>query len=664
MMSCQNPCSSAIWQGLLDLSEPMTRQKIPPLQPHGKTRTRKAAGNNHHKLRKNQMPDEFLGEGCLTSQVSPIKITAIGLPLWGSGRHDDGQGPGNARLFCKENAMRSVLQWSVLTAWVCGIAISLAAVCDAAPAHQPLIVVSVASFEKLDGDVRWFVRSAGPESAPRFESLLQAWKKIGGLPGLDQIRPSGAVVWLDGVQLHGYIFVPVADPKRLLAALGPQVFEVTEQPSGVLKLKVKERTFFVKAKDKRWTCIADCEEALAEVPDDPSTALTGVPGRHSMAVRFSINGVPERLREKFVQNLRARADADLAGGRPLGQSEAGWVGYQLGLNGSTSLFQAMATDLDDITVGWSLDRKAGKFFLEASAQARPGTAMADCFARFGLCKTAFSGLALPGAAFTGQWTAKGDTASMADMLSVIDKIRKGVRSDIEQQGMPGDEAAISKQVADGLIDVLREMIVDGRLDGAVSVKLAPGAALMLAAAHVADGRKLDKEYERVVEKLRTMDAAEADRLFRPDQQYKGFNLHTLEIPAPPDAQSREMIAKLLGEKLQVVLAIGGQGIYLAAGKGGLSAVKQAIDRSAENALQPAPSFRCTVALQSVAGFVRAAGGGGDQAEGGVIAKLLQAPPGRDCVTFTLQPQDRNFGMRLEAEQGVVRLIMLSLVGGM
>ena len=533
----------------------------------------------------------------------------------------------------------------------------------AAADTKPVAVVSLASYDELLSDVSFVGKLADrPELGRMLEGLVAMVTQGKGLAGIDKSRPLGLIVQSDGSQVFFYWFVPITDLKAV-GELLELYATVEETDKGIYKVSPKngKKPEYVRS-DGRWAFVAKKPEWLAHVVADPTAVLAGLEKQYLVAGRLFAANVPSNLREMVLGQLQNKARADLEQQKP-GESDQAYgvrkkVGQQV-----LGLLTGLLNDLDQVTLGWSMDRKAEKTALDLSVTARPGTPSAAQLALIEKTSSNFAGFRSPGATLVANMAGKIPAAKIEILTTLIDAVHTQALQDAQKK-TPADRLDLAKTFIDDVAETLKKSVNSGRCDGAVAVTLDPKAATVVAGTHVADGALLDKALHSLAALAEKENPAVAGLVKFDAERAKDIRFHTVTIPIPSEAENREKVVQLIGEKLEVVIGIGPQSIYLAAGRDAMATLRRAIEASVAEAAHTVPPVEITLALEPLARFVATVGKDKDRPGAELIQAELKKTPGVDHIRLVAQPIPQGISYRLEVEQGIVRLVgRLAAMGG-
>ena len=522
---------------------------------------------------------------------------------------------------------------------------------DSPDAAKPVAVISLASYNEVLGDVNWIGKLAErPDVGTAIEGFLAMVTQGKGLAGFDKSRPFGFIVEANGPQIGGCAFIPVTSLKELLNVL--ELYTTVEQSNGLFKItpKGKGKTTYVKEAGA-WALAAEKPEWVAQMAADPLALLGGFEKQYLLSARFFAANLPATLREKLVADIAKGIHRDFApkAGEPEQLTAARKkLGDSL-LETLTSLVQ----DLDQVTLGWTLDRKAENTMLDVSVTARSGTPLASQMA-FQQIASSFSGFRLPGAAVSGNWAATLPAVKIEMLSALLDAVRAEAVRGIEKKNEPN--AAVAKEIVNDLADLLQKTVKSGRSDGAATVMLGPQTATALAGVYVADGSILDKVIHRVFDEIGRANPAVASLAKLDADRLKDVRFHVVSIPIPPGSKDREKALQLIGENLEVAVGIGPTAVYASAGRDALATLKRAIEASAAPASAAILPLDLALDVEPIAAFAAVAGKPQDQPKAALVASELKKTPGQDHVRLVVRQIPQGIQYRLVVEPGIIRLI--------
>jgi hypothetical protein len=535
---------------------------------------------------------------------------------------------------------------------------------------KPLVTVSFSGYDELKADIE-FIGKLGDnaELAQGLEGMLKLFTQGQGLAGLDTTKPWGAVMLTDGQQAFPvYGFVPVTDLKQLLSVVGPLLpgGPPEEAADGVYELDLDGPTVFIQEKGG-WALITSSREDLANVPADPLKVLGGLHQKYDLAVRASIQNVPLIFRQMFFEQIQAGAEVGME--RLPGESDEDYAIRQGVTKKMMQQLNTTVNQLDEVLIGWAIDRQTGNSYIDFQVTAVAGTKTAAQFAQVTAAKTNFAGFDLPGAALTGNWAGTVTDADVAEAKNGLANLRATALKELENQDLSADELQLAKQLLSDLLEVLEKTIESKTMDGGLALMLKSGGLTFVAGGAIADGAKLEKALKQLAVEIQK----EEPNLLKGDpyllkldaETHQGVRFHTLAIPT--DEMDDENVTKLFGDTLDVVLGISETSVYLSAGRDAASTLKQVIDGSKANPGKDIPPMRISLAATPIAQFVAAVAEEEEvQQMAAMVAAMLAQTDGKDHLTLTSQQIPNGAVVRLEIEEGLLKLLgsLGQMFGGM
>ena len=525
----------------------------------------------------------------------------------------------------------------------------------AAKDMKPVAVWAFAGYDEIKSDIAYVGRiSDNPDLDKNLEAVLKLFTRNQGLAGLDKSRPWGAVIQTDGQDITGYAFVPVSDLKQLLGVLQPFIGDPKDAGNGVMKIEKGPKPNYFKEIAGGWVIMSDKPETLAAAPTDPAAAVAELNKQYDIAARVYAQNVPAAMRSKFIENMRRDVDRDLK--RRSSEKDEDYVMRVKVTRDVVQSIEQLANDLDQVTLGWSLDSKTEKAFLDVSLVLKPGSPTAEQTAKaLADTKTNYAGFRLPGAAVLGNVDGQMVEAKKAIVDEIVAFVRKQALAGIDKEPKSDEEKKIARDLVREVLTVVEQTVKQGRVDSAMSLVLEPKAVTFVAAGRLVDAPRLEKVARQVTGIVKNANPTVGGWIKLDADQWQSVKFHTVSIPIPADAKDREKAVQLLGETLDVAIGLGPDSIYVGVGRNALSTLKQAVEKSAAGAQGVTP-LQLSVALRPIAEFVAVVGEAKDRPKAAAIAKELATPTGLDHINVLGQAIPNGVRYRIEIEPGVVRLL--------
>lgn len=506
---------------------------------------------------------------------------------------------------------------------------------------RPAVVVSVSSVDRLLGDIGALTRTAG-------------WPQIGGLvtlltspytQDLDAKSPAGMFVTLNGGEPSGVAFIGVKNFDSVMKKLEEQFGKPEELGDGVLKLSL-QRDFFIKHQGN-WLFLSDKAATLGSVPADPTKYLASLNGAYTVAVQVNADAIPQELKaaalEELKKDTKNRLERELEGKSDDDRRQAEQSAQQ-GLEVLSSLIQ----DTDQLTLGWSTDRTANKTALEFALSAKSGTKFAEHLSRNSKQRSRIAPFPLPESAVSLLYNIAVPPAMTAMLVKSTDNLRaKATKAIDDNPNIPDSTSRTAiKEAANLLIDVLAATIQQGQFQGAVAVKLVPGALQVAVGGTVADGAKIEKALRGIAGAMK--DIPEFPTIKFAAENHQKVDLHTLTVPVP---SSNADAVKVLGSQVNIAVGTSPDRAYIALGGNAVDLLKKALD--AQPSVSGTSPFALKVALTPILSFAGAMNSDPNLEK---LAKASGKTSGKDHILIVAKAAERSVTYRLEIEEGVLSLI--------
>lgn len=517
---------------------------------------------------------------------------------------------------------------------------------------RPALVVAFSGYDALKSDVAMLGElTNNPNLLASFEGTIAMLTHQQGLAGLDSGRPWGVLGAFTGTQAQAVAFVPVTDVSHLLDALEGVVGPPEDLGNGIQRIETPNMALFVKQQGN-WAYIAQALEALEGLPKDPSPLLAGLHQDYDLAVRLSVQNIPQNLRDQAIDQIRNVAR--LATVRQSGQTEEEFRQQQQNVEMQLAALSLVLEQVDHVTLGLLVDGKARKLaidvgleFTEAAVQQAGGAALATAPASL------VAGAMLPGALGALHFNVAGPAEQAAGLAAPIQTLRTEWLENIEQDTKIHDPRlkALLKQLVIDLTDEMQATAARGQFALAASVSGQTPLGVVVGI-QVADGARLEAAIKRFMEGGKQIPGFPAVKLDA--AEYNGARFHKLSLPTAEVFPNDESARKLFGPTFDATLAFGPQTAYLAIGPKGVELVKQALDLSSKTeAVAELPPFKASISLGQLAGLLSQQPNSNPML---AMMALQLGNAGQDHLHLTIAPYGRGVRYRLEAEEGLLRVL--------
>jgi hypothetical protein len=522
---------------------------------------------------------------------------------------------------------------------------------DAAQGAKPIAVLSIASYERIMADVAMFGNLAGnPDLDKNLDGMLKLFTQGQGLAGLDQKRPWCITLTTDDVSFQPLVYLPVDNAKQLLESLAGLIGEAQDSGDGVFELNVFGQTIFVKEKNK-WAVIGQTTEAVNGAAGDPAKLLGGLETSYDVALRLYIQNIPEVYRSMAIDQLRMGVETGL--GRLPNEGDTEYEARKKITEKQLETLTTAISDIDQLTLGAALDLEAKSGHIDLSVTAVPGSKSAKQMAQMQAIPSGFAGFLAPDAAASLNVTSQIAKEDAQQITAALATIRASALDHVENHSKLSDEGSkkLAKEMLGEVFDAIQATLESGKIDAGATLNLSDKAMALVVGAYVAEPQALEealRKFTKLAEKEPNFPGIKFDA-----DSHEGVRFHTTSIPVPQD----KSVAKVLGEKLDVAVGIGPKSVYFALGSDSLKLAKQLIDKSKSPSTKALPPFQLNVALAPIFKFAAAMQEDEEQRKSITsLADELAKSAGKDKVSLVVTPQKAGLTIRLEAQEGVLRLL--------
>ncbi len=517
---------------------------------------------------------------------------------------------------------------------------------------QPVAVVSFCGYERFFKSIDVLGKLAGNDNlGAGAEATVKMMTGGQGLAGLDTKRPWGAVAELKGGVPSVYGVLPVTDLKALVQVLQQMQVAIRDAGDGIYNLQIQSTSLFVKQQGDWAYIAADAEQLKSPLPN-PAKGFGDLPEKYLVAVRLNAANVPPEMLAPYLQMLEMTFQANLQ--QADGETAADFEARKAIAEKSLAEARRALNDLDQLTLGFAVDDQTHSAYLDLLATAKPGTAMAQRFAKSKSMRTHFAGFADPTALFSGMWAALIEENGQAQALAALDAAEAKWLRSLETKSLSADVSKKLSQSIRDVMDVAKATVKSGKAEGGAAAYYQPSSLTVVLGGAISDGAKLEKVLGDVLELARKEDPAFAKVVKLDVEEFQGLKLHRAKGPLP-DSADPNMI-KVFGRELELVVALGAQSGYLAVGPDSLKILKQVIAKSQSEGEREVPPLRLSLALGAAATLAADVGEEAQRPQAQVVAALLSQSRGLDHLSLIATPVDNGTRVRLEVEEGILKIL--------
>ncbi|MGH7129306.1 MAG: hypothetical protein ACREIV_12110, partial [Planctomycetaceae bacterium] len=370
----------------------------------------------------------------------------------------------------------------------------------------PLVVVNVASADRLLGEVTYMFEAAGREDMNDLVTGLLG--NLGDLKGLDRTRPLGVMLFLEPgfpPQPQPVGFIPVKDIDDLLETLsiGPLRAEAVVGEDGRYQLVPKNNPrpgremLAVLRGDYLFVTNTEGELLLdAELPN-PVEVTQSLVNRYDAAVSVNMQSVPEAMKTILLDFVRAQAEADLQ--QRDDEPESAYQMRRAAGESNLKVFEQLLTQTDDLVLGIDASRERQSVVVEALIHATPDSAYAKYLQELGGQASHFTALLSDASPLTLSVSWKMDEREKTLLSESIGSVQTQMISQLEV------DSPLERPIND-LAAALTETATAGHLDFFLQFRgKPPEGFVLLGGAKVARGRSIGSAVQAIFQHLQQTD---------------------------------------------------------------------------------------------------------------------------------------------------------------
>lgn len=475
-----------------------------------------------------------------------------------------------------------VKQWLASAAFAVAVFAGLVVPSMAQQSAAPVATVVIAPVERTLVDVAWLIKAVNVEGIGELVSSMGDFYTT----GLDKSKPLGVIVTLEEGMPKALVCLPNSNHKDFFKQLSDAAVQVDELGKDLYEVAVGPQLLVAKV-TKDWIFVGQNEDAVENVPKNPSELFGDLHTRYTMSVKIDLQQIPEELKETAIENLRAGFEGAMqnAPGQTDEQKEAAAEMGELQM----AQIEEMINSTQQVVLGWQIDSGKQQVYIDGAVLYTAGSKLAKQMEAQANLKSGFTGLTLPGSSVDVRFTslATNDDDKKVAKQSMENSLNQ-MEAQLENSNLPENITEAIQEFAEGFVEIFGKTIDEGVIDGAASASVADDVLRVVIGGRLADGHALEAELKSLVEELPKTNEVKIEFDVG---KYNGFNLHQVSIKVP----SNEPRAKaMFGDSVKIMIAGGDKAALLALDSTGDATIKAAID-----AIKAKPSVDVKSPVQGV-----------------------------------------------------------------
>jgi hypothetical protein len=508
----------------------------------------------------------------------------------------------------------------------------------AAEVEKPLAVVSITNLDRLLNDTSYLLKAC---NVPEFGGIISVMTTA-YTQGLDKTRPLGLTLDFDGQSPTVVAFIPVADRQTFFDGLGGIGIEPDDLGDGLYEIAASGNAIFVK-ESNGWLYVAQTEDALDDVVENPQIMLGELPNKYDIAVQLNVQALPAEYRDYVTDQIRDGFERGLAE-----QGDATDDDAKVAREVAEAQLEQMEQNLRDteqLIVGWAIDSKKQQTYLDGAVMFVAGSKLAAQMDANKDTKSDYTAFKLPDQAIHSRTSSK---ISAGEKEPLKGNLRNSIKQ-LEKRIEDIDNTQVSEALMKftrGLVKIVEQSIDEGVLDGATSVSVADGTLRAIVGARVADGKAVAKQVQDLIASLKGLPGV-------PEVQFAyathgGMTLHRTTIPIDSDDKP---IQKMFNGKINVTIATGDKSVAVSIDPDGDASLKAALDAMKKTPAVTVPPVQAFVSVSRILQYAQSIS---PNSMIDVVLEEIKQHGDKDMVRLDASNIPRGAVYRLSIDEGVLR----------
>ncbi len=455
---------------------------------------------------------------------------------------------------------------------------------------KPTVVVAIAPLQKILKDLGYVTRASGvPEAGGLATTFIRAYSG-----GVDDKRPAGFAMTLDeNSQPITVAFIPLTDREAFFEPLG-SLGEIDDLGEGLYAMNIGPQSVYAQ-EEGDWLFVAQQEEHLESVMDDPSAIIGKLADRYDLAIKVDVESIPDTLKDMLISQMKDGYERAMEQQAANQSEEERAIAEATGAQSMAQLEQ-MVRETSDMVIGWAVDQSTKKTYIDIGTQYVEGSEMEKQIAGMGKESTKFAAFQSDEAASSTRFTSVVSEKDVAQATQALDAIFNNMVKELDKKPETKEIAEPVKKFVAAVKEQTLATLKEGVVDGGVVVDLEDGMEIV-GGGRVADGGKLAAAVKELFSK---MPSAEGPKIKFDAYKHAGVTFHTGSATLPSDAD--DQAKKIFGEEVKFVVGTADKAVYFALGKNCEANLKSTIDKNATAKLDTTTPMEFHVELAQVLAF--------------------------------------------------------------
>lgn len=438
-----------------------------------------------------------------------------------------------------------------------------------ADSGKPVLVVSLASLNKLMQDVNYITAAFGQPAAGGMFTMMAG----GFAQGIDMTRPIGVVVSIVDGAPEPIGMVPTPDAEAILERLEKQgqIGAIDRLDDGTLVIAAGPSLVYIRQAGP-WAMVARQKEILELAPANPMTLLEGIGNDYTFAARLNVQEIPAETREGLIAQIRQGFEQAMA------QRGEDAKDLQAASEGSIKQLEQLIRESEELMVGWNINPQERIVTIDTEFVASSGTEMAEMYSGQSVIASQFANVIDADNAMFYHAAASLSPKVIERTRESIGSARQMVKKAIDDSDdLDENQKAQIRELADALIDLTMQTVAEGRFDVGIQAVADDSQLEIAAGMFVSDGAEAAKLVKELADKLK--DVPDAPKFAFDQGTHQGVTLHSVTIDIPAEQSE---LREVYGEQAVIQIGTAAKAVYLALGENSQQTLKQFIDRGTKS----------------------------------------------------------------------------------
>lgn len=535
---------------------------------------------------------------------------------------------------------------SILTSFVIAVLALMPLRSHAQSAPEPAVVISIANVQEQLADANYLMDAAG---FGQMAFIIKA-QSDQFLKGVDRSKAAGILMYFgeESPEPRALGFIPVQNMDDILNTVADNLGEVDEGEDHTTIVTDNGQEILVKQVGK-YAFLSDNAEMFENIPADPESALGNLPTKYNLAAKVFGQRIPKNLRQQAIDAIRGGYEAQLERMGEEGDLASGL--QKENFDFQMKQMESMINETDSVVIGMAADKDANSMFMDIEMTGLEGSPFAKrCEATLKGKPSRFLGFVNEDCAVNMNSCFSLLPEDAKNYKKMIGDLREQILKEIEADGDLSDEdMAKVKSATDELISVFNDTLDEGVMDSGLIARVKKGDINLALGTRTAKPQKIEALLKENIGLLKN-EMGDKLQVKLNSGSEMGVALHTLIVEIPED---KEEFIDNFGKEVTIILGIGENAIYLAAGNDPLPLLKEAMQKSASASPGQKPmAMQWNVYLTPI--FKFAAGIENNEVVEAMAQKLAEV--GKDRLGITSSVMNNGMKMRFDMQDGVLQLI--------